>query len=442
MRLLDAILSTYGNDARSEMSAESIRKIAKASALPDSACEIIDLLNTVEAKQEQPQHPFMSFIHATRVIMAPLAVALYYLTGLLPVILLIIRGALRPTINRSATDEAAWDRLYEHWGRYPFSFLIKAVELECFRAIEIQSPSFEIGVYQGATSTAHFADRPLDVGMEFVPAHLLNMLCSRAPATWDVHANLLSGDIYKIPIANEAFRTVLTIHSIDDMERGLEGALNEINRVMEPGGRLILSTYSSYFARQNIFLNLLEDCGLGGLRSKLFDLIYVGTNNLLDEQEWRQQLQDSGYTVERYEYFFPHNWSMLLDLPFRIEGYLMNLFGIHNAVMPFRRIKLLEKFYRFALKTMQQALWQNNTSPSSTNRPGMNVFIVAKKSVAPSAVKTELTWPENLKCPNCNSSPLIKDGKSVECRNCQTTYPVAAGIPVLLSAAAYSTDRT
>ncbi|PIQ86225.1 MAG: hypothetical protein COV73_04905 [Candidatus Omnitrophica bacterium CG11_big_fil_rev_8_21_14_0_20_43_6] len=445
MGVRDYILNNMGNDARSADSAERLISFARDGS---NFSNMPELVRSLEMDRKTPKRTSMLFkvLKHTSFIFIFALLPFYYLLTALGFLPFFIIGVFSGKDYEESVDRESWDLLFQYWSKYPNSFIIKAIEAFYFRSESVDSPSLEIGVYRGNTSRAVFHKKSLNAGMEFVPKHLFNY----ASGVSFAHERLLSGDIYDIPFENNTFSSVFVIHSFDDIQRGIEGALNECSRVILPGGKLVFSTYSGYFGKHNFLLRLLEFLRLRKLEGLFFRSIYIGTNNIFDKSKWCSLLEGNGFNVERFIYFIPMSAAMLIDIPFRLEGYLMNLFSFHDAFFIFTRKYSAPLFKKMLMKTLR-GVWFVSQRNKNYEKSGINIFVVARKKndfgSNSGQREVKFDFDNSLICPVCKAEVMASSDEAetlsgsivgtIVCKGCKKNYVSVSKIPILLKTASF-----
>jgi uncharacterized protein YbaR (Trm112 family) len=427
-----------GNDASS---ARFTEKIMQCSERGEDLSKLTEVISEISPRHNADDIPFILWVvKKTSIFFIILILPLYYFLSLFAFIPFYLIGLTRGERFRQLIDLESLEILFNHWGKYPNSFLTKAFELLYFSQEAFDQPSLEIGVYKGHTSRAVFHKKHITVGMEFVPLHLLNY----AMGDNSIHMQLMGADIYHIPFIDHTFKSILSVHSMDDIQRGAQEAISEMSRVLKPGGKLFFSSYSEHFGRHNILLRIFLLFGLKRLHRKAFELIYAGSHNIHCEQTWRDMLNDHGLVVEKYVHFVPMKIAWLIDIPFRLEGYLMNLFDFHNALKPVTYLKKLRKFYFNSLIKILCGIWSISFDNNGKDKPGMNIFVVAKKVCDKHEIVNDYKLDDHpiyrfLQCPACkykladDTGKVFIDSTLIICRNCKSRYPIIAkNIPLLI----------
>lgn len=382
-----------------------------------------------ERGNDQPENLEAVDIRRRRLLLLPLAIPIALVHTIFLVMnlaILLLRYVTLEDHSRFAALRQKWDKLADHWGKYPACFIYKAVELALYDqyALRSQGSTLEIGVYTGETARAFFLGKRLDVGVEYNIERFLTY-----KHDGQIHDRLYSADIRNLPFVDGVFGAVYCVHSIDDMELPAEDALSEIGRVLRPGGVVHFSGLTKNFMSHNLLIRALRAMGLRRAGDFVFKLVYVGSFNHHERDEWKGILRNCGLELTEYRTYVPLNFAGLFDLAYRPETVLVNLCGWKQWLAPlaatrwFRNVLYMAAGAMFALSERQ-----------IENREGINFFASARK---PSNGGSDRLFApaKDLRCPHCTTLLAAheqKPSENLECGNCGASYPVVEGIPVLL----------
>lgn len=375
----------------------------------------------------QPGNLEAADIRRRRFLLLPLAipVAVFHTAFLaLNLVILLVRYAMLNDRSRFAALRPKWDKLADHWGKYPACFIYKAVELALYDryAAQPQGSTMEIGVYTGETSRAFFLGTRLDVGVEYNIERFLTY-----KHEGQIHDRLYSADIRNLPFADGVFGAVYCIHSIDDMELPAQVALSETGRVLRPGGMVHFSGLTKNFMSHNPLIRALNAVGLRRAGDFIFRLVYVGSFNHHDRGEWEGILKGCGLELTEYRTYVPLDFAGLFDLAYRPETVLVNLCGWKRWLAPlaatgwFRSVLYMAAGAMFAMSEKQIA-----------GKEGINFFASARK---PGSSDSVFDPGRDLRCPHCSATFAIQEADpsgNLTCGSCRASYPVVEEIPVLL----------
>ncbi len=150
----------------------------------------------------------------------------------------------------------------------------------------------------------------------------------------------------------------------------IDGALKEIQRVLKPKGRLIITVPSECFSNDTFFRSLLTKVGLAGLGkwyidnlNKIFKHFHVD-----DAETWKKRLKKAGLKMEKADYIIPlktfHTYErwMILAFPSKVFKLLFGrwVFGPRGPVK------------WFAVNWLRKDL-------NADGKPGACYFIIARK---------------------------------------------------------------
>ena len=210
---------------------------------------------------------------------------------------------LRDAVAQSA---AAWgaedDALGMALDRYlrhapPFLALVRSVECALIRrAGPLEPPLLDLGCGDGL-----FADQALDgpihTGADPDPRAL------RRARAGGRYGELILAEAGKLPCADATFRTVLS-NSVLEHVPDVEAALREIFRVLQPGGRLLITSPSHRFGDMLLGTGLLRrlNPGLGQAYARWF--AWHSRHYHMDSPAvWSDRLVRHGFEVHCWQYY-------------------------------------------------------------------------------------------------------------------------------------------
>lgn len=268
--------------------------------------------------------------------------------------------------HRSRRVLEADRRLSRHvsvFGNCPGVALFKALQAERFSHAELPEPCAEIGVGDGVTSWATFPGRRMCLGIEYLYPDAAAARRRGVPAR-----HLAVGSVYALPVADASLASLALVHTVDHFER-LPEALREMARVLKPGGRAHLSSYTEAYPRHTLRGRLLlrwrPNAFPGFERRLLADNVNF---NLLPRYGWERSLGTAGLRLEAWEPFLSARigtaWNLLSN-------------GVEYAVgdvFPFfpRRV-------RDAAVTSALLPWFLADARDSARSGGVNVFFSARR---------------------------------------------------------------
>ncbi|MFC1814789.1 methyltransferase domain-containing protein [Thermodesulfobacteriota bacterium] len=325
-----------------------------------------------------------------------------------------------------------WEKLYEHWGRYPSCFITKATEYTYYHGLHknIYYNSLEIGVYSGETSRGFFNNKIFDAGIEYNIDRLIVYIKGE-----NIHSHLYCADVSMLPFQDETFHNIICVHSIDDMEVPAAVALEEMVRVLKPGGSIVFSGITENFTRHNLIVRILRAIGLKKISKIVFENIYIGSSNCYNKLDWERIFDKIDCEVIKFHTYVPFNYSGFFDLSYRPEVVLLNVLGLKNLLEPFVRNSMIKKLL---FRSAAAMTYLSNTK--TTQIEGINFFCIARKIKSNHNNSNESVFSGNLSllCPKCHGNVfLVNDIDNVEikkflCSTCKNEYTIVKGIPVFL----------
>ncbi len=265
--------------------------------------------------------------------------------------------------------------LYYGWTNY-FNLILKSGEIASFNKMKkyISKPSLEIGCGSCETTNMIFRDRldSVTFGCEF----FMNNYYSSPSEMYKLIKHYIGGSIKSLPIVSSVFSSIYMVHIIDHIaDTGIW--FKEINRILKPGGYLVISGYSKntfeHFPGVKL-RNILskkwaekfklkratqENPYRGGIPLKTENEFYSTGMNMLSLEEWKELARSCGFELVDHTFFAKSYFSFFMDLEYR--GYFPSLF--FNEIIYSAISKLIE----------------NEKASTVSEKDSTNVVLVFKK---------------------------------------------------------------
>ncbi|HEX6386855.1 MAG TPA: methyltransferase domain-containing protein [Anaerolineae bacterium] len=219
------------------------------------------------------------------------------------------------TVAKSKVQEGD-DLLWRHLKTVPaFRALLRAVEARFYQHINLPEPVLDVGCGDGHFAQMTFRE-PLAAGIDPWWGPLQK---ARRTGMYGVLAQSL-GD--HLPFPDNCFGSAFS-NSVLEHIPDVQPVLSEINRVLQPGGRLLITTPSHHFTQYLGGACALERLGLRGLAGsyrRFFNFIsrHAHTDS---PQVWAERLAQAGFSVEQWQYYFSKEalraleWGHVQGLP-------------------------------------------------------------------------------------------------------------------------------
>jgi len=224
-------------------------------------------------------------------------------------------------MNSDQLDQILW----RHLSSLPyFRAFLRSVEDRFYQEISLPEPVFDLGSGDGHFASVAF-DKPLAVGLDPWVAPTLEAKGRNA------YRLLVLGEGAQIPFMNGSFGSVTSISVLEHIP-DIQPVLNEVCRILKPGGRFVFCVPNHRFpellwGRQ--FFNRLGLRKLGVSYARVFNR--VARHAHTDSPElWRQRLNQAGFDlVETWDYFPPKALHILeWGHPFGLPAWInKQLFG-------------------------------------------------------------------------------------------------------------------
>ncbi len=415
MSLFKRIIQLKGNDARRE---RALKRIIRGEALEINDMELCGASIPLWQK----------------IFLYPFVFAAYNSSMFIYLMYLCIRrlkiGKLTPLDQ--LLPRATLEKLYAYWEGYPLVASLKIREAVNYCRERIDEPSLEIGVHTGYHSMAVNASRKVSVALEYLPDLALRLPLADKNG---IFRNFVSGDATRLPFQDETFASIMSIHSIDDMNRPAQDVLREGSRILKPGGRLIVSFLGRDYRYANRPLEFLLRFLPRRRAEALRNIWMFGFYNIHTAEEWRKIARAYGFVIEKEESFISGIDMLFFAIPFRLEGLLWNM-------LEFRRIAWIPAtLRRIIVKWSCEVFYRNDAvqNQEEDSAGTMNYYYVLKKNPT-SHQRRDLAPYDHasfeidkvllcLKCGSPNFKRIRMADKSVlECCQCQNQYPVVQGV--------------
>jgi SAM-dependent methyltransferase/4-amino-4-deoxy-L-arabinose transferase-like glycosyltransferase len=229
------------------------------------------------------------------------------------------------------------DLLWRHLKSVPaFRAVLRAVEARFYRRLvasgDIQEPVLDIGCGDGHFAQMAF-DEPLAAGIDPWWGPLRK--ARRAGA----HRLVIQGMGNRMPFADGQFATVVS-NSVLEHIPDVQPVLDDANRVLQPGGKLIFTTPSHYFTKELAGAALLEKARLSGLADRYRRLFnFVCRHQHTDAPEvWAERLAQAGFIVEEWQYYFSRKalWALEVGHAQGLPSAIMHFLTGHWILAPWR----------------------------------------------------------------------------------------------------------
>jgi glycosyltransferase involved in cell wall biosynthesis/SAM-dependent methyltransferase len=212
---------------------------------------------------------------------------------------LVRRDATRrpPALAGDFVHSSSRDQLREHLRELPaFRALVRSVECSLMEGVApLRQPVLDLGCGDGHFATMAFSS-PLFAGID--------LEAPREAAERRAHRHALRADATRLPFVDASFATVLANSSLEHIP-AMGEALAEAVRVLQSGGRLILTTPSDRFADMLLGASLLGGLGLGRAAKAYGEWFNRRSRHYHTDspETWLRRLEELGLRVERWQYY-------------------------------------------------------------------------------------------------------------------------------------------
>jgi SAM-dependent methyltransferase len=338
-----------------------------------------------------------------------------------------------PTIIRAAAEHEGLDQvdcaaerqlvvevLAEPNGLLAHSPMIFPVNYLAFLGVPVRSPNLDLGIGNARNSSFSLRGRALDVGADIIVSNLLQA------RDRGIHQALVALDMGALPWNDGTFAQVTAFNSIYHVQGGRGAALDEMTRVLAPGGTLALTDVSPFLSQLKPLDDFFGALGFSRLRQEFerYFLAGYGADGTAGEEGWyRTELARRGYEEIELRYLMGPRLSRL--------GYL---FYDWQALFNFDASGLLDtqgsdaEAYHAMLAAAVAPLIAGDAADCATTGQGGYLFVHARKRGDTPTLPASRT---QLRCPVCRSPLPAETRSGIPCAGCGRTFPVHEQIPLL-----------
>ncbi len=287
-----------------------------------------------------------------------------------------------------------------------FRALLRAVESRFYRQIELPGPMLDLGCGDGHFAQMTFdkpqEERPFTVGIDPWWGPLQKAQHSGQ------YAQVMQGMGNRLPFPDNCFGSAIS-NSVLEHIPDVQPVLDEVGRVLKPGGYLVITMPSHYFTQNLGGAAFFEKLGLPGLAGRYRQLFnFISRHAHTDAAEvWADRLARAGFTVERWQYYFSTRalraleWGHVQGLPSAVLHAVTGHWILAPWESSLRRTeRWLRPFYNeeappngaYVLFIARKA---NTGMPVEVQLPASRPFTMAELAHEPEPAQERLQEPEN-----------------------------------------------
>ena len=204
------------------------------------------------------------------------------------------------------TDDLLWQQLKT---LPAFRALLRAVVARFYSYVDLPEPLLDIGCGDGNFAQLALPGRRITAGIDpwWRP---LNKAVKAGNYELPLQA---LGD--NMPFADNYFAAAFS-NSVLEHIPDIQPVLNEISRVLRPGGRFLITTPSHYFTEFLGGAALFERLHLDGMAERYRRWFnFISRHAHTDPpQTWADRLATAGFVIERWQYYFSRDALRTLEL--------------------------------------------------------------------------------------------------------------------------------
>lgn len=238
----------------------------------------------------------------------------------------------------------------------------RSMECHRFSKEKLEHPVLDVGCGDGFLARVAFGGN-LEAGIDLDADEVKRAVESKS------YKKALCASATDLPFPKNSFKTVVSNCVLEHIP-DINGTLKEINRVLKPKGRLMITVPSECFSNDSFFRSLLSKIGLSGLGKWYVDKLNQTFKHFHvdDAETWKKRLKKAGLKMEKADYIIPlktfHTYERWMILAFPSKVFKL-LFG-RWVIGPRGPVKW------FATNWLRKDL-------NADGAPGACYFIVARK---------------------------------------------------------------
>lgn len=276
--------------------------------------------------------------------------------------------------NRTALD---WLDAYTSIYFYsPSQALWRALEAQTLGSDPFQGPSLDVGAFDGSFAAGWLGDRPaIDVGVDLHPVP--------SGYTERAYRLVISGDAEHLPFPDRTFNFVLCNSVLEHIRDDVQ-AIQEIARVLRPGGTLLMSSPSVYFHESLHTVQAARKRGDEAAARAAIDAIDVRASHYRYRSlaDWTTILTGAGLEITSHAYCIPpeaaaswERWDHILMT--RVFGRRLDRFLVSRKLASVLPTSLWKNMFLPMLKPGYMRAVIQQSEPGSI---GTNLAIKAVRS--------------------------------------------------------------
>jgi len=238
----------------------------------------------------------------------------------------------------------------------------RAIEAKWLVTEEMPRPLLDLGCGFGEFTSVFF-DEPVDVGLDIRLDDL------KQASRGGKYLSVVRADARRMPFADGSFSSVMSLSVLEHIPR-TEGAVAEAHRVLQPGGKFVLTAPTDKLSDMFLYTRTLKRVGLASL-GRLYASVLnraLAHVSLMSEEDWLALLDRVGFDVERHTMIIGRRALKAFDLtlPLAAPSQVSRLlFGSRGG----RRPDFVVNFWERRLASFVDG----------DTDEGSNIFVVARK---------------------------------------------------------------
>lgn len=246
--------------------------------------------------------------------------------------------------NGAASSYDHDDMLWRQLKSMPaFRALLRSVEARFYAHIELPEPVLDVGCGDGHFAQLTFPG-PLAAGIDPWWGPLQKATRTRQ------YEILVQGLGDRMPFPTHHFASAFS-NSVLEHIPDVQPVLNEISRVLRPGGRFVMTAPSEFFTEHLGGAQFLERLKLGGLANRYRHFFNGISRHAHTDtpQTWAARLAEAGFVIDLWQYYFSEDALHALEIG-HVQGLpsaILHALTGHWIVAPWRSsLQVTERWVR------------------------------------------------------------------------------------------------
>lgn len=341
-----------------------------------------------------------------------------------------------PALVRSASEHENLDQidcdherevleevLAEKEGHLSHSPIIFPLNRRVLQTVPHRGPSLDLGIGNGQNSHFSLPGRTADIGGDIM---LSNLLKARQRKR---HREVVALDLGALPFQDDSFRTVYALNCLYHIQAGRLKALEEIARVLRPGGVVAITDVSPFLSEFKPLNQFFGSLGFEQLSNEFtrYFLSGFGADGTPGEETWyREKLLELGFENISVQYILSPRLSHIAYLWYDWQA-LFNMNAQSHLNGPKGEKRFQQSYKPMLMSTVPPLLKMDE---ELCWREGKGGYICVTARLKGADTEEKINLDDRFACPY-SGKKLTRGTDSYTTENSSKIYPVVDGVPLL-----------